>query len=137
MHAQKFDHHNEHTRELQRAILSLQSMDECERFLRDLCSIQELRAMTERWRIARLVWQGIPYRAITLQTGASSTTIARVAHWLQYGEGGYQELCLKFLGASMHAQTAQEMQRTKAVCLVESEPLIVRSILDGAYSSIG
>ncbi len=55
--------------------------------------MQELKAITERWHIARLIWQGYPYRTIIEKTGASSTTIARVAHWLTYGQGGYQRAC--------------------------------------------
>jgi TrpR-related protein YerC/YecD len=69
--------------------IQLLSSEECETLLMDHCTMQELRLMTERWAIAKLIWFGFPYRVITEKTGASSTTIARVAHWIHYGEGGY------------------------------------------------
>ncbi len=90
---QRFDYPNAQTQELFQAILSLQTVEDCECFFRDLCTIQELKAITERWQIAKMVWQGMPYRVITQKTGASSTTIARVAHWVTYGKGGYQKAC--------------------------------------------
>ncbi|MGH3014916.1 MAG: YerC/YecD family TrpR-related protein, partial [Gaiellaceae bacterium] len=64
--------------------------DEVERFLRDLCTLSELQAMAHRWEVAKLVEQGLPYQEISRQTGASTTTVTRVAHWLRYGEGGYR-----------------------------------------------
>ena len=90
---QRFDFPNEQTKDLFRAVLLLKSVDECEQFFRDLCTIQELKSLTERWHIAKMIWHGFPYRAITQKTGASSTTIARVAHWLTYGKGGYRTAC--------------------------------------------
>ncbi|MGH3056902.1 MAG: YerC/YecD family TrpR-related protein [Gaiellaceae bacterium] len=72
------------------AILELADADEVERFLRDLCTLSELQAMAHRWEVAKLVEQGLPYQEISRQTGASTTTVTRVAHWLRYGEGGYR-----------------------------------------------
>jgi TrpR-related protein YerC/YecD len=72
------------------AILELEDMDEVERFLRDLCTLSELQAMAHRWEVAKLVEQGLPYQEISRRTGASTTTVTRVAHWLRYGEGGYR-----------------------------------------------
>lgn len=72
------------------AILELEDADEVERFLRDLCTLSELQAMAHRWEVAKLVEQGLPYQEISRQTGASTTTVTRVAHWLRYGEGGYR-----------------------------------------------
>lgn len=72
------------------AILELEDADEVERFLRDLCTLNELQAMAHRWEVAKLVEQGLPYQEISRQTGASTTTVTRVAHWLRYGEGGYR-----------------------------------------------
>lgn len=59
-------------------------------FLRDLCTLTELKAMAERWEVVQLVAQEIPYREISQRTGASTTTVTRVAHWLHHGEGGYR-----------------------------------------------
>ncbi len=76
--------------DLFRAILALETVDECERFFRDLCTLSELRALTERWQVVRLLQEGRSYRAISEQTGVSTATVTRVAYWLRQGEGGYR-----------------------------------------------
>ena len=76
--------------ELFEAILSLETRAEVEHFLRDLCTLAELEAMAHRWQVARLLAQGLPYLEISERTGASTTTVTRVAHWLRHGEGGYR-----------------------------------------------
>jgi len=73
------------------AILSLESRKETESFFRDLCTLSELEAMAHRWEVARLLEQGLPYLEIAERTGASTTTVTRVAHWLRHGEGGYRQ----------------------------------------------
>jgi TrpR-related protein YerC/YecD len=78
------------TRDLLRAIVSLRTVDEAERFFRDLCTLSELEAMTHRWQAAQLVDSGLPYHEVSRRTGASTTTVTRVAHWLHHGEGGYR-----------------------------------------------
>jgi TrpR-related protein YerC/YecD len=77
-------------RDLFEAILGLEDADEVERFLRDLCTLSELQAMAHRWEVVKLVELGLPYQEISRQTGASTSTVTRVAHWLRYGEGGYR-----------------------------------------------
>ena len=76
--------------ELFEAILALETQEEVESFLRDLCTLAELEAMAHRWEVARLLDQGLPYLEIAERTGASTTTVTRVAHWLRHGEGGYR-----------------------------------------------
>jgi len=78
------------TRELATAVASLRDDDEALRFLRDLCTVNELRSMTERWQVARLLDEGISYHDISQRTGASSATISRVNQWLRYGRDGYR-----------------------------------------------
>ena len=78
------------TRDLLKTIVSLRTVDEAERFLRDLCTLSELEAMTHRWQAAQLVARGLPYHEVSRRTGASTTTVTRVAHWLRHGEGGYR-----------------------------------------------
>ena len=73
------------------AIQSLEGPDETESFFRDLCTLSELEAMAHRWEVARLLEQGLPYLEIAERTGASTTTVTRVAHWLRHGEGGYRQ----------------------------------------------
>ncbi len=79
------------------AAASLQDREECARFFRDLCTLSELEAMAERWEVAQMVAQEIPYRKIHELTGVSSATITRIAHWVNHGEGGYR-LMLKRMG---------------------------------------
>lgn len=75
---------------LYKAILELQSVEECKKFFRDLCTVSEISAMTERLQIMKMVNEGVSYRAIAEKTGASTATITRVAHWLHHGKGGYK-----------------------------------------------
>lgn len=77
-------------RDLFEAILSLETRLETEAFFRDLCTLSELEAMAHRWQVARLLERGLPYLEIAEKTGASTTTVTRVAHWLRHGEGGYR-----------------------------------------------
>ena len=72
------------------AIKTLRTRAEVEHFLRDLCTLSELEAMAHRWQVARLLEVGLPYLEIAQRTGASTTTVTRVAHWLRHGEGGYR-----------------------------------------------
>ena len=76
--------------DLSKAFASLRSVDEVERFLRDLCTLGELEAMAHRWQVAQLLDQALPYHEIARRTGASTTTVTRVAQWLRRGEGGYR-----------------------------------------------
>lgn len=76
------------------AILSLKDAKECQAFFSDLCTPKELKNMVERWQVARLLHQGnLSYLKIHQLTGASTTTIGRVARFL-YNEPyeGYQRL---------------------------------------------
>ena len=78
--------------ELYEAILLLKTLDECVRFFDDLCSVTELRAIEQRFEVARLLSKGNIYSTILEQTGASSATISRVNRSLQYGVNGYQPI---------------------------------------------
>ena len=80
----------EATRDMAVAIASLRDADEALRFMRDLCTVKELRSMAERWEVARLLDEGISYHDISQRTGASSATISRVNQWLRYGRDGYR-----------------------------------------------
>lgn len=82
-------------KKLYSAIIKLESTKECAEFFRDLCTVNELKAMSERWEVAQKVNKGTPYRQISEETGASTATITRVAHWLHHGMGGYQLMLKK------------------------------------------
>lgn len=83
--------------ELFAGILKLKNNKECRQFFRDLCTIAELNAMAERFVVAKKVKGQESYREISKQTGSSTATITRVAHWLHHGMGGYA-MVLKRLG---------------------------------------
>ena len=72
------------------AILSLQSTEECYRFFEDLCTVTELRALSQRMEVAALLREGETYTAIAEKTGASTAAISRVNRCLSYGADGYE-----------------------------------------------
>lgn len=66
------------------ALLSLKTPDEMRAFLDDLCTPSEVRAFAERFKVARLLDEGqLSYREISERTGASTTTVTRVARFLR------------------------------------------------------
>ena len=81
--------HNEATDGLFRAILSLQSMEECYQFFEDVCTINEIQSMSQRFEVARLLREKQTYHDIADKTGASTATISRVNRSLNYGNDGY------------------------------------------------
>ena len=74
---------------LYRAILMLQTEEECERFFDDLCTGPELKAIAQRLEVAKLLKEQNVYSKIVEKTGASTATISRVNRSLQYGANGY------------------------------------------------
>ena len=75
--------------ELVTAFVAITDPEAMAAFLKDLCTTAELDAMGQRLQVARLVSEGVSYQEISRRTGASTATVTRVAHWLKYGEGGY------------------------------------------------
>ena len=73
-----------------KAVLSLETPEECRAFFQDLCTVAELRAMAQRLEVAQLLDEGLIYNDILQRTGASSATISRVNRALQYGADGYK-----------------------------------------------
>ncbi len=82
------------------AILLLETTDETERFFRDLCTLNELRDLAQRWAVVRMLDGGMHYAEISRTTGASTATITRIASWLNHGEGGYRAMLGKLDAAS-------------------------------------
>ena len=74
---------------LYRAILALETEEECYAFFQDLCTIAELRSTEQRYEVATLLSEGMVYSDILERTGASSATISRVNRALLNGTGGY------------------------------------------------
>lgn len=69
------------------ALLSLKTTQECREFFEDLCTIKELQALSQRFRVACLLDEGRNYLEVSEATGASSATISRVNRCLNYGTG--------------------------------------------------
>ena len=68
----------------------LKDTDECYDFFSDLCTVSELKAMEQRFELAKLLNDGLIYNDILEKTGASSATISRVNRSLNYGMGAYR-----------------------------------------------
>lgn len=77
---------------LYEALVSLNNVEECRRFLQDLCTVSELKAMEQRMEVAMLLDEGLIYSEILERTGASSATISRVNRALHYGSDGYKSI---------------------------------------------
>ena len=75
---------------LYESLLQLNNVEECRRFMEDLCTVTELKAMRQRIEVAMYLREGMIYQDILEHTGASSATISRVNRCLQYGADGYQ-----------------------------------------------
>ena len=79
-------------------ILSLEDKEECYTFFEDICTINELKALSQRLQVAKMLRAGDSYEKIVEETGASTATISRVKRCLVYGADGYT-LALDRLGA--------------------------------------
>lgn len=83
------DHNVEY---LYRAIMSLENMEECDRFFDDLCTVPELKALSQRLQVAKMLSERRVYSDIVQATGASTATISRVNRSLNYGADGYTKI---------------------------------------------
>lgn len=81
---------NESTNILFEAILKLESIDECYKFFEDLCTIAEIKSMSQRMEVALMLDNKMVYNDIVAKTGASTATISRVNRSLNYGSDGYR-----------------------------------------------
>ncbi|MBR6872981.1 MAG: TrpR-like protein, YerC/YecD [Ruminococcus sp.] len=76
--------------DLYEAILCLETVEECRLFFKDLCTIPELKALSQRFQVAKLLMENHVYSDIVGETGASTATISRVNRSISYdGSGGY------------------------------------------------
>lgn len=80
---------NSNTDALFEAILTLKTVEECYAFFDDLCTVPELKALAQRYVVAKMLSQGEIYTDIVKETGASTATISRVNRSLNYGSDGY------------------------------------------------
>ncbi len=74
------------------AVLNLQTLEECYDFFEDLCTVPEIKALSQRIVVAKMLRDKKVYSDIVSETGASTATISRVNRSLQYGCNGYEEI---------------------------------------------
>ena len=74
---------------LYKGILSLENQEECLRFFEDICTINELISLSQRFEVAKMLREQKTYIEIAEKTGASTATISRVNRTLNYGRDGY------------------------------------------------
>lgn len=80
---------NKNTDLLFQAVLSLETPEECARFFEDLCTMPEIKAMSQRLTVAEMLNSKRVYSEIVAETGASTATISRVNRSLNYGSDGF------------------------------------------------
>lgn len=84
-----------HTATIERlfkAIVNIDSLDDCYNFFEDLCTIKEVQDMSQRLETAILLKQGMSFSEINAKLGVSSATIGRVNKCINYGSGGYDKV---------------------------------------------
>lgn len=77
------------------AMLRLKNLAKARAFFRDLCTLEEIKNMADRWKAAQMLARGIPYRKIAKKLDLSTATVSRVAYWLRNGTGGYKSALAK------------------------------------------
>ena len=81
--------HTDAVDQLFEAVLSLQNKEECYLFFEDVCTVNELLSISQRYEVAKMLTEGNTYLEIAEKTGASTATISRVNRSLMYGKDGY------------------------------------------------
>ena len=97
---------NKENKRLLQAILALKTESEAGRFLRDLMTENEIGEFSKRLKAAEMLAKKVPYSVIENETGLSSTTIARVAKWLNGKDGGYRTIINK-----LHHHNSTQLRR--------------------------
>nr|WP_307992786.1 YerC/YecD family TrpR-related protein [uncultured Niameybacter sp.] len=72
------------------AVLKLETIEECYAFFEDICTINEIKSIAQRWAVAKMLEEKRTYIEIQQLTGASTATISRVNRCLSYGTDGYK-----------------------------------------------
>lgn len=82
--------HTEAVEDLFKAILTLENEEECFKFFEDVCTVNELLSIAQRFAVARMLKEKYTYLEVAEKTGASTATISRVNRSLNYGQDGYE-----------------------------------------------
>lgn len=87
-------------------ILALRDREECYRFFEDVATIGEIKALSQRLEVARMIRAGHTYDRIVERTGVSTATISRVKRYLEYGSDGYKIILdrLEEAGELLHTE---------------------------------
>ncbi len=80
---------DKYTDDLFEAILTLETPEECYDFFGDLCTVLELKSLSQRYQVAKMLTEHHVYSDIVSETGASTATISRVNRSINYGNDGY------------------------------------------------
>lgn len=83
------DLHSATMDQLFRAIMNLETLEECYAFFEDVCTIREIQDMAQRFDVAVMLEKGYSCQRISEETNISTATICRVRKCLNYGDGGY------------------------------------------------
>ena len=92
--------HTEATKDFFRALLLLETEEDCRNFFEDICTVKELQDISQRLEVARMLDRGKSYQVVSKETGASTATISRVNRCLVYGSGGYKNILEKLEGTN-------------------------------------
>lgn len=91
------------------AVMCLKSKEECYLFFEDVCTVNELLSLSQRFEVARMLKEKRTYLEIAEKTGASTATISRVNRSLNYGNDGY-EMVLRRMQQHDSRDTAEERE---------------------------
>jgi TrpR-related protein YerC/YecD len=91
------------------ALLSCKNEEEMANFLRDIGTLSELQAWGERLEVARQLAKGLSYREVAKLTGASTTTVTRVAKFIENGPGGYRKILNTHRHHRIHTKGADDL----------------------------
>ena len=101
-------YHDEGYELLIKALLSLESREDCEAFLEDVMTRKEIIDISQRILVAKLLSQQVVYNKIVELTGASTATISRVNRYYLYGAGGYKKVLEKITGGDGQEKVEKE-----------------------------
>lgn len=98
---------------LYKAILSLENLDECRRFFEDVCTVNELISISQRFEVAVMLRRSKTYAEIAKSTHASTATISRVNRTLNYGNDGY-DLIIERMRSQDRARLKSRSERKRS-----------------------
>lgn len=108
-------HPSSEEKELLKAILLLEDEQGVSNFFRDLLTLPEIKEFGNRFQMAKLLYEGKPYLEVAKLTHSSTTTVARVAHWLKNGMGGYKKVLEKLFAIEEKENSLKDLTNKKYI----------------------